>query len=316
MQHTRSKNSDIDNVLGPVAELMTDEYRQLNYTDLDSQPAVLQVDQHMDRDPHPIPMPIDRENYGNLAASPRYWATGLSDWLNVQEAISRFGAGDGDFLRYLDFGCASGRVLRHAHTFANTETDLWGCDFAPANINWIKRYLPKPIKGFINNAIPHLPFPDQTFDLISAFSVLTHIDQFEDAWLLELRRVTRPDGLLYLTIQNEASWSRVPTRPNMMKHLERANSIDGNPIRVKEGTFAEPMPLDRIVFRMTNDENYNCNVWHSSEYIRNLWSRYFEILHIADNAHTNFQSVVILRPLDESRLSRSDAEALKRSKPR
>jgi len=102
----------------------------------------------------------------------------------------------------------------------------------------------------------------------------------------------------------------------MMKHLERANSIDGNPIRVKEGTFAEPMPLDRIVFRMTNDENYNCNVWHSSEYIRNLWSRYFEILHIADNAHTNFQSVVILRPLDESRLSRSDAEALKRSKPR
>lgn len=313
---TRTKNSDLDHVLPPVAQLMTDEFRKLHYTDLDSQAAVLNVDQFMDRDPWPLPMPVDRENYGTLAASPRYWATGLSDWLNVQQAISRYGAGDGELLRLMDFGCASGRVLRHALTFSEVETDLWGCDFAPSNIDWMKRYLPPSIKGFINNSIPHLPFPDHTFDVVTAFSVFTHIDKFEDAWLLELKRITKPDGLLYLTIQNEASWLKVPGRPKMLEHLERANSIDGNPIRVVDGIFEETLPLDRIVFKMSNDQNYNCNVWHSSDYVRNLWSRYFDVLHIADNAHTNFQSPVILRPLADRRTPRSGAAELKRSKPR
>ena len=316
----RTKESDLDNVLPSVSELMTDRFRKLYYTDLDSQQVVLEVDKVMDCDPYPIPMPIDRENYGTVKSSARYWATGRSDWLNIQEAIARFGAGPGDFMRYLDFGCASGRVLRHAMTSSPIETDLWGCDFAPTNIDWMKRYLPSSVKGFVNNANPHLPFPDHTFDLVSAFSVFTHIDLFEDAWLLELKRITHPDGLIYLTVQNEASWLRIPEREELLKHLEYANNISGNPFTVTPEIFLEPMPLDRIVIRMTEDINYNCNVWHSTEYIENLWSRYFDILHVADNAHTNFQSAVILRPKREGRSSnvsgRSFGAETKRPKPR
>ena len=305
----RSKQTDLDNVLPPVSELMTDNFRRFHYTDLDSQPVVLEVDSVMDDDPYAIPMPVDRENYGTVKASARYWATGRSDWLNVQEAIGRFGAGTDDFLRFFDFGCASGRVLRHALTSPSVETDLWGCDFAPSNINWMKRHLPSSIKGFINNDNPHLPFPDHSFDLVTAFSVFTHIDHFEDAWLLELKRITHPDGLLYLTVQNEATWIRIPERQNLLQRLEQANGIKANPFVIKPAIFEEPMPLDRIVIRMTEDINYNCNVWHSTEYINSIWSRYFDVLHIADNAHTNFQSPVILRPKDDS--SRGSSRGLR-----
>ena len=292
----RSKETDLDNILPPVSQLMTDPFRRLDYTDLDSQAAVLEVDSVMDIDPYPIPMPVDREDYGTVKTSARYWATGYSDWLNVLEAIRRFGAGSDDFLRYLDFGCASGRVLRHALTSPAIETDLWGCDFAPSNINWMKRHLPSSIKGFINNDNPHLPFADHSFDLVTAFSVFTHIDHFEDAWLLELKRITHPEGLLYLTVQNEATWNRVSERQFLLDRLVEARKISGNSFPINSGMFNEPMPLDRIVIRTTEDINYNCNVWHSTEYIENIWGRYFEVLQVADNAHTSFQSPVILRP--------------------
>ena len=293
---TRIKETDLDNVLPSVSELMTEHFRRLHYTDLDSQPVVLEVDSVMDSDPYPIPMPVDRESYGNVKTSARYWATGRSDWLNVQDAIGRFQAGTGDVLRYLDFGCASGRVLRHALTSPTIESDLWGCDFAPSNINWMKQHLPSSIKGFINNDNPHLPFPDHSFDLVTAFSVFTHIDNFEDAWLLELSRITHPDGLLYLTVQNEASWTLVSGRQELMDRLVAARKISGNAFPIDAKMFDGPMPLDRIVIRTTEDENYNCNVWHSTDYIHSSWGRYFDVLHIADNAHTNFQSPVILRP--------------------
>ena len=50
------------------------------------------------------------------------------------------------------------------------------------------------------------------------------------------------------------------------------------------------------------EDIYNCNVWMSNDYIRKNWSRYFEIMDIASNAHTGFQSVVIMKPLVEERV--------------
>ena len=320
----RRKSSDMENVLPPVAELLADDNTVFHYTDLDGNPAKLDFREAAAADPYPLPMPVDREGYGTVEFTPRFWATGHSDWLNVQDAIQRFmpeKPAEGEKLRVLDFGCASGRVLRHAHTFSGETTDIWGCDFAPENVNWVKRYLSSDIKIFLNNANPHLPFTDGYFDVITAFSVFTHIDLFEDAWLLELRRITKPGGLLYLTTQNDASWPRVVDRPHMLKHIEQANKIKGNPT-VSKDLFESEMPSDRIVFRMSEDENYNCNVWMTNDYIRQTWSRYFDVHHIADNAHTNFQSPVIMSPSVGPAGKSSQAESAKnpsvieRPKPR
>ncbi len=240
----RAKDSALDNVLPPVGELVSDKPTILSYVNLDGVEQKLDYRHLTAFDPMPIPMPIDREGYGSVETSAQYWATGHGDWLNVSEAIERHVQLDDQNDRrskLLDFGCATGRFLRHAWAFGSEKIESWGCDFAPANVQWTKRYLTPEIRIFLNTDAPHLPFADEYFDVVTAFSVFTHIDLLEDAWLLELRRITHRRGILYLTIQNEAAWKKVTTRPGSLSHLMRANQVPGN-IVVNEELFHSPMP--------------------------------------------------------------------------
>jgi ubiquinone/menaquinone biosynthesis C-methylase UbiE len=51
--------------------------------------------------------------------------------------------------------------------------------------------------------LPHVPYEDNYFDLIYAGSVFTHIADLADAWLLELKRILRPGGMLYVTVHDD-----------------------------------------------------------------------------------------------------------------
>jgi SAM-dependent methyltransferase len=103
----------------------------------------------------------------------------------------------------LDFGCSAGRMIRHLPAFVGRAAPLWGVDVSPEHVWWCKRHLGSVARFAATSLVPHLPFPDATFQLVYAGSVFTHIDDLADAWLLELRRVTRPGGRLYLTIHDE-----------------------------------------------------------------------------------------------------------------
>jgi SAM-dependent methyltransferase len=48
----------------------------------------------------------------------------------------------------------------------------------------------------------HLPFKDEYFDLVYAGSVFAHIDELTNAWFLELRRILKPGGKLWFTIND------------------------------------------------------------------------------------------------------------------
>ena len=287
----REKETDIDTVLPPVAELVKGKPTYHRFIDLDGQEQVLDYRDVAQQDPYPIPLPIDREGYGTIEHSPQHWATGHGDWLNVCNALARYHSSKTE--RLFDFGCATGRFLRHVMLFSDLQAH--GCDFAPANVDWVKRHLPGDMNVVLNTADPELPFPERHFDIVTAFSVFTHIDEGEKEWLEELKRVTKKSGLLYITIQNEASWKKVLGRPGMFAHLENAKFTVPS-LTINEELFERPMPSDRIVFRKSEDHVYNSNVWHSTEYIHQHWSPHLEILDIANNAHTSFQSSVIARP--------------------
>ena len=296
-QQFRTKDTDIENVLPAISTWPREKLRRYRYTDLDGQRVPLDPRDFAHLDPHPLPKPIDREGYATEENSDRYWVSGLADWRNVTLAIDRH-LGDVEEFRLLDFGCASGRVLRHALTQPNKPTQapaqVWGCDLAPANVAWMKKHLPSQLNCHVNSAEPELPFDNNHFDIVTAFSVFTHIDENETNWLLELKRIVRPGGILYLTIHNEATWNRAKDRPATIKQIERQNTFDEN-LQVDNEMLSKPMPEERIVFRKDHEAVYNCNVWHSDAYIRREWGQHFEILQIANNAHGSFQSPVIMR---------------------
>jgi SAM-dependent methyltransferase len=103
----------------------------------------------------------------------------------------------------LDFGCGAGRTLRHFLAEAET-AEVWGCDIDGESVEWLEANLSPPLHVFRNGLEPPLPQPDESFDLIWAVSVFTHLVESWSSWLLELRRVLKPGGLLVATFMGEA----------------------------------------------------------------------------------------------------------------
>ena len=113
--------------------------------------------------------------------------------------------------RVLDFGCGAGRVL-HAFLPEAASGEFWGCDLHGPTIAWLDENLSPPLRFFVNDRIP-TPHPDGYFDLVYAISVFTHITHEWSAWLLELHRILKPDGLLLATILGPESWGRTLSEP-------------------------------------------------------------------------------------------------------
>jgi SAM-dependent methyltransferase len=96
----------------------------------------------------------------------------------------------------LDFGCGCGRVTRYWSDFPGAVT---GSDVSARAIDWCRTN--QPFARFEQNALaPPLVFEDESFDLVYALSVFTHLTaELQVAWRDELRRVLRPGGRLLLT---------------------------------------------------------------------------------------------------------------------
>ena len=171
--------------------------------------AQANISEMVAKDTIPIPVPTDRENYFP-GFDEKYWLFGLADYLKVMQVAAKY---DVQPTSILDFGCASGRVLRH---FA-AQTDIkniWGSDINRRHIRWLYEHMPMHVRPVFNHSIPSLPIPDASIDVITAFSVFTHIDTFEIHWLAELSRILSDGGICYLTVHNEATWELLAGEEN------------------------------------------------------------------------------------------------------
>jgi SAM-dependent methyltransferase len=242
------------------------------------------------RDEWQIPAAEDREGYyGDNHAN--YWLSGLRD---RQRALAwNSSAGNSMSRRVLEIGAASGRVIRH---FAAQDPmcETWATDIDGQHVEWMAQHLGKQLIPVHTTVLPSLPLADDHLDLVLAYSVLTHIDVLETAWLAEIRRVLRPGGLAIVTVHTERSWELL--EPGLGLHdslLELAGSI--TEIDVSDAMLAGPMPAPRVAMSWpTVADVYNSVVFHSQEYIRDRWSRYFDVVDIIDEA-SEYQAVVVLR---------------------
>lgn len=131
--------------------------------------------------------------------------TYLSQGRSTRERLERLLPADWSWegKRVLDFGCGAGRTLRH---LLDTGAELHGCDVHGPSIRWLEGHLSPPLRLVESGPLPPLPYEDGSFDLVYALSVFTHIADGWAEWLLELRRILRPDGILVATFMNDESW--------------------------------------------------------------------------------------------------------------
>jgi len=282
-RHNNS-NAPFMNVMSP-AEIELSEYQKsylwkvLNLSD----EAFLR---YRDADTLPMPTTSDREGY-NRGADRDYFVGGLIDFLYVQEVATQY---DLKPQSYLDFGCASGRVLRQFALHSKIP-DLWGADINGRHIKFIQEHLPQSIKAIHNSAIPYFPVADDRIDLVTAFSVFTHIDTFESAWLAEIYRVMTPGALCYLTIHNDDTWNNLWCEQEKEFLYARLKYADNNIEKHRD----QPIPAGRTSFRDTQIGPYRAQTFHSNDYIYANWGRFFDILEIRPFAHGRNQAVVVAR---------------------
>lgn len=253
-------------------------------TDWSGEGAALEAALH--RDTFPLPLTEDREGYyGPHHFS--YWASGHRDARLLFEAADRLGV---ELRDYLDLGCASGRVIRHV-ALADRQVNTLGCDINRRHTDWVARYLPEQITVFQNHSIPTLPLPDNSVDAVTAYSVFTHIEAFETAWLMELRRVLRPGGIAWVTVHSERTWEVMapgwPLHDAMVGFEEFRPYVQARP----------PLPKERMVFRSHAHRSYSSNVFYHRDYIHRTWGRIFGIAEIHHRL-PDYQDVVILRKED------------------
>ncbi len=92
--------------------------------------------------------------------------------------------------RLLDVGCGTGLILDLAHDLFE---ELDGIDITPEMLERVK---PRSnVKTQLATA-ESLPFPDATFDAITAYSVLHHIEDLGQVFR-EVRRALKPGGFFY-----------------------------------------------------------------------------------------------------------------------
>lgn len=148
----------------------------------------------------PIPPEELWEGYGPDAAS--YISGGKTDVDKMARIIAESGIALGNTKRLLEFGCAAGRMLRHLPELA-PKAELWGVDISAQHIQWCVANLTPAMHFATTTMIPHLPFEDGYFDVVFCGSVFTHIEDIQQSWLLELGRVLRASGRLFITLHDE-----------------------------------------------------------------------------------------------------------------
>lgn len=191
---------------------------------------------------------------------------------SIRGALERNGAKLEDMQAVLDFGCGCGRVLRHCAGLQGPS--LFGCDYNPELIAWSRRNL--PFASFaVNDITPPLGWPDDSFDLVWALSVFTHLPEaLQQHWLSELRRVLRPGGYILLTTQGAAYEASLSSE-------ERAAFQRG-----------------KLVVRAAGAPGTNlCSAFHPEQYIRERLAPGFDLLEfVPEGASGNpHQDQILLR---------------------
>ncbi len=167
-----------------------------------------------------------------------------------------------DFDSVLDFGCGAGRLLQF---FSPEKQKISGCDVNRPLISFMEKHFPKA-DIYQNKTEPKLKWAANSFDLVISFSVFSHLTRdSEDRWLTELERVGRPGAIYLITFQGD--WCIESKFPIPVQNKLRKAGFHYFDIHTPKGSV------------MDFPSNYGSSV-HTADYVRNEWSRTFDILEV------------------------------------
>jgi len=98
------------------------------------------------------------------------------------------------FRKHLDIGAGSGELIKALHSAFNLESKA--CDYTESLMK-----LPGQKVEVANLNVENLPYPDASFDLVTATEVIEHLEHYRRT-LREIHRVLKPGGYCILSTPN------------------------------------------------------------------------------------------------------------------
>jgi len=272
-----------DNVKGRVPIITKLKSRLLGpygYLLLRAKALRLRLDEWMNGsngDTLPLPPPLLRFRVHGHLESDSYLQVGQTCAENIKDLLGLIGKDLNSFSHILDFGCGSGRVLRYFYD-RPASCQLYGTDIDRQAISWCKKHLDFASWN-TNNSLPPTAYADHTFDFIFAISVFTHLDEeMQFAWLNELKRISKPNGILILTVHGDTARSHTSEKEKEMVSEQGLLYTVG-----QTGIFkADGLP---DFYQLTH---------HSRAYVEDRWSKFFKILGYVEAGINAHQDAVIL----------------------
>ncbi|MGF1590786.1 MAG: class I SAM-dependent methyltransferase [Pleurocapsa sp.] len=137
---------------------------------------------------------LERQSKGDV-----YFETGYFEILRLFQILEHFSINPRTIGSIYELGCGTARLLRHLRCIEGVR--LVGSDVNPEMIEWCQQNLPE-IEFYHNDLKPPLTFAeDDSFDLMLASSVFTHIPlDTQELWLAEMQRILRPGGIFICSV--------------------------------------------------------------------------------------------------------------------
>jgi SAM-dependent methyltransferase len=223
----------------------------------------------------PLPPEQLRFNVSNTRDAAEFLAVGRRCANDLMAGLESVGGSISHCKEILDWGCGCGRTLRWLRSLSS-KSRLSGCDVDGAAVEWCRQNL-KQVDCKVTGPQPPLPYNSSTFDLVFGISVFTHLNQtFQLKWLNELRRIITPNGYLVLSVMG----------------TNIANTL---PEELKARFYQDGFVFVRApVWEGIHPEWY-ADAYQSEKFIRDSFSRCFDVLSYTSAGLNGHQDLVIMR---------------------
>ncbi|WP_205504334.1 class I SAM-dependent methyltransferase [Rufibacter psychrotolerans] len=235
-----------------------------------------------------LPVPPQKYWEGYAEREEEYLQGGAKDMGVMLNILKNANETPQTLTKVLDLGCAAGRMLRH-YPITQGKTELWGSDINAQYINWCQQNFEEPFYFLTNTTAPHLPFEDNSFDLVYCGSVFTHITDLADAWFLEIKRILRKGGYAYLTIHDEHTLDLMFTKykddPLFCDFVEAVRQ------------FYEKQTVqgqEYVYFTICSDPA--SQIFYNREYLVKKWSRFARVVSVTPAAHDHQTALLLQKP--------------------
>src|SRR3954462_9111886 len=200
----------------------------------------------------PLPQEMQQHTYSIMyeIEGSHWWFAGRRRILEkfLQSIAQKIGSN----AHILDVGCGTGANLEMLGQFGTAE----GVDVSAEALNFCRR---RGLNDVREGEAEHLPYEDESFDLVTAFDVVEHLDD-DVAGLREMRRVLRPGGRVLLFVptfmflwgvQDEVGNHRRRYRLHELRQAVTAAGFEVERTTYANITFFLPVLLVRKFMRLT-----------------------------------------------------------------